>query len=139
MRFYYEDDNDDSSSIAFDHAGEVRRGDAAADQASGAHSFCGNCGVHVFHADRSSGRLEVNANCLDGGAEARPAYREQASSGVSSVTNNTTVSQSQYSQQSMTGPENFGDVDEVAGDPTIEIVSSENERFSGGGRPSRKA
>ncbi len=136
MRFYYEDDNnDDSSSIAFDHAGEGRRGDAAAaDQASGAHSFCGNCGVHVFHADRSSGRLEVNANCLDGGgaSEARPVYREQASSGVSSVTNNTTVSQSQYSQHSTTGPENVGDVDEDAGNPAIETVS-DIERFSGGG------
>ena len=138
MRFYYEDDNnDDSSSIAFDHAGEGRRGDAAAaDQASGAHSFCGNCGVHVFHADRSSGRLEVNVNCLDGGgaSEARPVYREQASSGVSSVANNTTVSQSQYSQHSTTGPENVGDVDEDAGNPAIETVS-DIERFSGGATP----
>ena len=136
MRFYYEDDNnDDSSSIAFDHADEGRRGDAAAaDQASGAHSFCGNCGVHVFHADRSSGRLEVNANCLDGGgaSKARQVYMEQASSGVSSVTNNTTVSQSQYSQHSTTGPENVGDIDEDAGNPAIETVS-DIERFSGGG------
>ena len=136
MRFYYEDDNnDDSSSIAFDHADEGRRGDAAAaDQASGAHSFCGNCGVHVFHADRSSGRLEVNATCLDGGgaSKARQVYMEQASSGVSSVTNNTTVSQSQYSQHSTTGPENVGDIDEDAGNPAIETVS-DIERFSGGG------
>ena len=137
MRFYYEDDNNDdsSSSIAFDRAGEGRRGDAAAaDQASGAHSFCGNCGVHVFHADRSSGGLEVNANCLDGGgAGARPVYGEQAFSGVSSVTNNTTASQSQCSQHSTTGPEHVvGYVDEDAGNPAFEAVSN-IERFSEGG------
>ena len=64
MQFYYEEDNhDDSSSITFEHVGE----NDATSEAKGAHVFCGNCGVHVFHADRVTGELEVNANCLDGG------------------------------------------------------------------------
>lgn len=31
-----------------------------------AYVSCKNCGVHVFHADQSSGELEVNAHCVDG-------------------------------------------------------------------------
>lgn len=31
-----------------------------------AHVSCENCGAHVFYADQSSGKLEVNAKCVDG-------------------------------------------------------------------------
>lgn len=80
MRFYYEDTiTDDSSSITFD----ILPGGGGAtslvlddgNRASCAFCFCGNCGVHVFHADRSLGMLEINSNCLDGG-EAKLLYRE---------------------------------------------------------------
>lgn len=87
MRFYYEDTiTDDSSSITFDilpggggapslvlDAASAHSDDAT--RASCAFCFCGNCGVHVFHADRSLGMLEINSNCLDG-REAKLLYRE---------------------------------------------------------------
>jgi len=87
MRFYYEDDinntttssNDSSSSITSDHQSPRREQEYYHgknnnttpnsndnNEALGAHSFCSNCGVHVFYADRNSGRLEVNANCIIG-------------------------------------------------------------------------
>eukprot|EP00571_Detonula_confervacea_P005465 CAMPEP_0172316508 /NCGR_PEP_ID=MMETSP1058-20130122/28486_1 /TAXON_ID=83371 /ORGANISM="Detonula confervacea, Strain CCMP 353" /LENGTH=433 /DNA_ID=CAMNT_0013030829 /DNA_START=252 /DNA_END=1553 /DNA_ORIENTATION=- len=136
MRFYYEDDNDDSSSITFDHAGEERNDSK---QASGAHVFCGSCGVHVFHADRSSGELEVNANCLDG-LETKLVFSEQSSSGLSSITNNikqqgklTPLSRSQSSLSSTLEAENANDVEQRAKNATIETVS-ENEPFLGSAR-----
>ncbi|KAK1735390.1 hypothetical protein QTG54_014004 [Skeletonema marinoi] len=49
---------DDSSTIATEHNEKQHA------SSLGAHVFCGNCGVHVMHADRSSEELEVNANCL---------------------------------------------------------------------------
>ena len=49
---------DDSSTIATEHNEKQHA------SSMGAHVFCGNCGVHVMHADRSSEELEVNANCL---------------------------------------------------------------------------
>jgi hypothetical protein len=86
MRFYYEDTiTDDSSSITFDilpqgapqHTMDGSSNHASNDNhASCAFCFCGNCGVHVFHADRSLGVLEINAHCLDGG-EAKLAYGEE--------------------------------------------------------------
>ena len=80
MRFYYEDDNNNdattayndnySSSITSDHHTTLNNISNGSNnnnnQALGAHSFCTNCGVHVFYADRNSGRLEVNANCIIG-------------------------------------------------------------------------
>ncbi len=92
MRFYYEDTiTDDSSSITFDilppprgttsssssspilvsdtttsHPRSSHDNANSTTHASCAFCFCGNCGVHVFHADRSLGVLEINANCLDG-------------------------------------------------------------------------
>lgn len=93
MRFYYEDDinnnttssnnmnnDNDSSSITSDHQyprheqGYYGKNNTTPNsnnnynEALGAHSFCSNCGVHVFYADRNSGRLEVNANCIIGQA-----------------------------------------------------------------------
>ncbi|KAL3770369.1 hypothetical protein ACHAWU_003589 [Discostella pseudostelligera] len=86
MRFYYEDTiTDDSSSITFDilpgappsHTMDGSSNHASNDNhASCAFCFCGNCGVHVFHADRSLGVLEINAHCLDGG-EAKLVYGEE--------------------------------------------------------------
>eukprot|EP00985_Skeletonema_marinoi_P032210 scaffold39075_cov148-Skeletonema_marinoi.AAC.7 len=52
------DGADDSSTIATEHNEKQHA------SSLGAHVFCGNCGVHVMHADRSSEELEVNANCL---------------------------------------------------------------------------
>eukprot|EP00579_Thalassiosira_antarctica_P017244 CAMPEP_0201933448 /NCGR_PEP_ID=MMETSP0903-20130614/31577_1 /ASSEMBLY_ACC=CAM_ASM_000552 /TAXON_ID=420261 /ORGANISM="Thalassiosira antarctica, Strain CCMP982" /LENGTH=433 /DNA_ID=CAMNT_0048473393 /DNA_START=473 /DNA_END=1777 /DNA_ORIENTATION=- len=121
MRFYYEEDNDDSSSITFDHAVEERND---ANQASGAHVFCGNCGVHVFHADRSSGELEVNANCLDGG-ETTLVFREQPSQQGKKWT---PLSRSQSSLSSTMEVDN--DVEKLAKNSTIETVS-ETEPFLG--------
>jgi len=132
MRFYYEDDNDDSSSITFDHVGEERND---AKQASGAHAFCGNCGVHVFHADRSSGVLLVNANCLDG-EHTKLVYRKQSSSGISSITNQPGKSsplQSQSSLSSTQEVDNANDVEQLARNSAIETVS-ENEPFLGSAR-----
>ncbi|KAL3808787.1 hypothetical protein ACHAXA_011171 [Cyclostephanos tholiformis] len=147
MRFYYDDiigaaDDDpsssssSSSSIEFsDRAGEGRRNDddAAANQALGAHGFCENCGVHVFHADRSSGNLEVNANCLDGGmvVGARPARGEQSASlsAVSYVKNNSNNATVAQLRQSQPGT---GDVGEIAGVSAIEITAPENTSFLGG-------
>ena len=54
---------DDTSTIATEHI------DKQHGSSSGAHAFCGNCGAHVFYADRSSEELEVNANCLTGVSE----------------------------------------------------------------------
>jgi hypothetical protein len=81
MRFYYEDDNNDATtanndsyslSITPDHHTSLNNisnnNNNNNNQALGAHSFCTNCGVHVFYADRNSGRLEVNANCIIGQA-----------------------------------------------------------------------
>eukprot|EP00581_Thalassiosira_minuscula_P015138 CAMPEP_0183712964 /NCGR_PEP_ID=MMETSP0737-20130205/7987_1 /TAXON_ID=385413 /ORGANISM="Thalassiosira miniscula, Strain CCMP1093" /LENGTH=434 /DNA_ID=CAMNT_0025941705 /DNA_START=411 /DNA_END=1715 /DNA_ORIENTATION=+ len=87
MRFYYEEDkNDDSSSITFDHVvieEQQQRSDnsiSRQESALGAHVFCGNCGVHVFHADRTTGELEVNANCLDSGDDTTILRSENTSS-----------------------------------------------------------
>jgi len=49
---------DDTSTIATEHNEKHHA------SSLGAHVFCGNCGVHIMHADRSSEELEVNANCL---------------------------------------------------------------------------
>ncbi len=49
---------DDTSTIATEHNEKHHV------SSLGAHVFCGNCGVQVMHADRSSEELEVNANCL---------------------------------------------------------------------------
>eukprot|EP00584_Thalassiosira_punctigera_P005972 CAMPEP_0172544896 /NCGR_PEP_ID=MMETSP1067-20121228/14955_1 /TAXON_ID=265564 ORGANISM="Thalassiosira punctigera, Strain Tpunct2005C2" /NCGR_SAMPLE_ID=MMETSP1067 /ASSEMBLY_ACC=CAM_ASM_000444 /LENGTH=487 /DNA_ID=CAMNT_0013331547 /DNA_START=379 /DNA_END=1843 /DNA_ORIENTATION=+ len=131
MRFYYEEDNDDSSSITFDHAVEERNDTK---DASGAHVFCGNCGVHVFHADRSSGELEVNANCLDGG-ETTLVFRERSSVGPSSITlkqpvRRTSPSRSQTSLPSAFEVDNSNDAEKLTRNSTIETVS-ETEPFLG--------
>ena len=146
IRFYYEDDNIDaaadddpsSSSVAFfDRAGEGRRDDDdVANQALGAHGFCSNCGVHVFHADRSSGNLEVNANCLDSGTMAgtRPARGEHraSSSGVSCATNTKNIAMASQSLQSQPTMGDVGDVDEIPGLSAIEIAASEYRSFPEG-------
>ncbi|KAL3773981.1 hypothetical protein ACHAW5_000581 [Stephanodiscus triporus] len=150
IRFYYEDDKDDSPSssvIAFDRHRAAAAGDGghgeAPDRASGAHSFCGNCGAHVFHADRYSGRLEVNANCLDGAAvAAAKAVRgaRASSSGVSSATasDSATACRSRSSShRSTTSPgvvESVDDVvDEVAPENPAIVTQSEIEPPSGEG------
>mmetsp|Transcript_35682 Transcript_35682/g.66083 ORF Transcript_35682/g.66083 Transcript_35682/m.66083 type:complete len:304 (-) Transcript_35682:151-1062(-) len=134
MRFYYEDDNnDDSSSITFDHAVVEERNDA-----SGAHVFCRNCGVHVFHADRSSGELKVNANCLDDGGETTLIYREQSSS-LGRPSSSVTLKQpgkraSPRSSLSLSSTllevDSANDVEKLARNTTIETVS-ETEPFLG--------
>lgn len=135
MRFYYEDDNnnDDSSSITFDHAVVEERNDA-----SGAHVFCGNCGVHVFHADRSSGELKVNANCLDNGGETTLIYTEQSSL-IGGPSSSITLKQpgkrasprSSLSQSStLLEVDSANDVEKLARNSTIETVS-ETEPFLG--------
>ena len=89
MRFYYEGDtatidNDDNSSVTFEEQQQNRDDDhtTTSNQAQKAQVFCGNCGVHLFHANRESGELEVNANCLDdnGGEVRKLDYIEQLSS-----------------------------------------------------------
>jgi hypothetical protein len=57
----YNHHGDDTSTIATEHYEKQQHN---ASSLLGAHVFCGNCGVHVMHADRSSEELEVNANCL---------------------------------------------------------------------------
>ncbi|KAL7539399.1 hypothetical protein ACHAXR_009251 [Thalassiosira sp. AJA248-18] len=125
MRFYYEEDNDDSSSITFEHAGEERND---TNEALGAHAFCGNCGVHVFHADRTSGELEVNANCLDGG-ETTLIYKKQSSARLSSITMKQQGKLTPRSQSSLSSTLEF----ENAKNSTIETVS-ETEPFLGSAR-----
>ena len=92
MRFYYEgdtttttvNDNDDNSSVTFEEQQQNSGDDhtTTSNQAQKAQVFCGNCGVHLFHANRESGELEVNANCLDdeGGEVRKLDYIEQLSS-----------------------------------------------------------
>lgn len=108
MRFYYEqdkedDDNngdvehdnndsnyDDHSSVTFEHNTVPTNSNS---KVSSAKVFCGNCGVHVFHADKESDALEVNADCLDDEGDTststssptKVVYREQSSSGISSI------------------------------------------------------
>lgn len=134
MRFYYEENNnDDSSSITFDNAVEERND---AKDASGAHVFCGNCGVHVFHADRSTGELEVNANCLDDGETTLIFTKESSSSpGPSSITLKQLekqISASQHPPSRSGAPldDNALDVEKLARHSTIETVS-ETEPFLG--------
>jgi hypothetical protein len=72
LRFYYEDDNNinDNTTSTCNNDNDLSNisDKNNNNQALGAHSFCTNCGVHVFYADRNSGRLEVNANCIIGQA-----------------------------------------------------------------------
>jgi len=130
MRFYYEDDNnDDSSSITFDHAVVEERNDA-----SGAHVFCGNCGVHVFHADRSSGELKVNANCLDDCGETTLVYRKQSSS-LGGITlkqpgKRASPRSSLSPSSALLEVDSANDVEKLARNSTIETVS-ETEPFLG--------
>ena len=63
---------DDSSTIATEQHNEKQYHHASF--SLGAHVFCGNCGAHVMHADRSSEELEVNANCL---MEKKEQHRQQ--------------------------------------------------------------
>jgi hypothetical protein len=100
MKFYYVDDtNDDASSIASsiasnnigregthnNNSGQHRNSNTQ-QQSSGAHGFCGNCGVHILRApSRSSDALEINANCLEDG-KTKFVYRKIFSS-ASSLTN----------------------------------------------------
>ena len=120
IRFYYEDDcgtKDDASSITFEHAGEERAAeDSSQEAASGAHGFCGKCGVHVFHADRLTGELEVNANCLDDCGQ--PILVSKATSRVMSSLTIESIDQGDHSMKSA---------------PPIETVS-ENEVFLGDAR-----
>lgn len=118
IRFYYEGEHcgtkDDASSITFEHAGEERVAESSSQEAaSGAHGFCGKCGVHVFHADRLTGELEVNANCLDDCGQ--PILIRKATSRVMSSLTIETIDHSMKSA------------------PPIETVS-ENEVFLGDAR-----
>ena len=75
MRFYYENDDTDNNNHVSNQA----------------QVFCSNCGVTVFHANRKTGTLEINVDCLDDKEEPRLIQRrdirEQSSSGLSSITN----------------------------------------------------
>ncbi|KAL7555201.1 hypothetical protein ACHAWF_018862 [Thalassiosira exigua] len=132
MRFYYEE-TDDSSSITFEQAGEERN---IVKEASGAIGFCGTCGVHILHADRTSGALEVNANCLHGG-KTKLIYREQPSD-LSSISmkqqgKSTPLQRSPSSLSSNLEAENGNSSEQPAKNSGIETVS-ETEPFLGPGR-----
>ena len=75
MRFYYENDDSDNNNHVSNQA----------------QVFCSNCGVTVFHANRNTGNLEINIECLDDKEEPkliqRRDIREQSTSGLSSITN----------------------------------------------------
>jgi hypothetical protein len=82
MRFYYVNVKADSASIessiaseepnyCFESDDDLHNNNRTQQQSSGAHGFCGNCGVHVLRApSRSSEDLEINANCLEDGGKA---------------------------------------------------------------------
>ncbi|KAL3796705.1 hypothetical protein HJC23_010005 [Cyclotella cryptica] len=82
MRFYYVNVKADSASIessiaseepnyCFESDDDIHNNNRTQQQSSGAHGFCGNCGVHVLRApSRSSEDLEINANCLEDGGKA---------------------------------------------------------------------
>jgi len=79
MRFYYENDDSDNNNHVI------------GSESNQAQVFCSNCGVTVFHANRKTGNLEINVDCLDDKEEPRLIQRrdirEQSSSGLSSITN----------------------------------------------------
>jgi hypothetical protein len=132
MRFYYEE-TDDSSSITFEQAGEERN---IVKEASGAIGFCGTCGVHILHADRVSGALEVNANCLHG-EKTKLTYREQPSD-LSSISmkqqgKSTLLQRSPSSLSSNLEADNANGSEQPAKNLGIETVS-ETEPFLGPGR-----
>ena len=83
MRFYYENDDSDNNNHVSNQA----------------QVFCSNCGVTVFHANRNTGNLEINVDCLDDKEEPkliqRRDIREQSSSGLSSITTHPSEHQQQ--------------------------------------------
>ena len=96
--------DDDTSTIATEHNEKQHA------SSLGAHVFCGNCGVHVMHADRSSEELEVNANCL-------LEEQEQQQSPVEEQ-------QQEQKQQIQQQTSSMSSLSTIDGDTTTEPVSS---------------
>lgn len=101
---------DDTSTIATEH---IEKHHASS---LGAHVFCGNCGVHVMHADRSSEELEVNANCL---LEKKEKQQQQTSSS-SSVVEQTEQQQQEQIQKQTSSMSSLSTID---GDTTADPVT----------------
>jgi len=104
---------DDSSTIATEHNEKQHA------SSLGAHVFCGNCGVHVMHADRSSEELEVNANCL----LEKQQQQHQKTSSSSSSSSFTTIKEKQQRQiQQQTS--SMSSLSTIDGDVTNDLATS---------------
>jgi len=101
---------DDTSTIATEHIEKHHV------SSLGAHVFCGNCGVHVMHADRSSEELEVNANCL---LERKKELQQTSSSAEEEQTKEQQRQQEQIQKQTSS----MSSLSTIDGDTTTTITT----------------
>ena len=104
--------NDDSSTIATEHNEKQNA------SSLGAHVFCGNCGAHVMHADRSSEELEVNANCL---LEQQQQQQQLSPSSSSSSSSSSPIKEQQQHKQFQQQTSSMSSLSTIDGEATHTI------------------